>query len=78
MGQCPFLCLEKSMIYRQNLETVSEVRIRKGLPKLCSLTHLPLVVPRGVEHNTTKIPIIGEDKTPPGKSTKDGWQERQQ
>ncbi len=54
------------------------VAVRKGLSKLHSLTDLPLVLPRGVEHNATKIPIIGEDKTQPCKYTKEGWQERKQ
>ncbi len=54
------------------------VAVRKGVSKLHFLTDLPLVLPRDVEHNATKIPIIGEDRTLPGKSTKEGWQERKQ
>ena len=51
--------------------------IRKGVSKPL-LIGLPLVLPRGVEHNATKSPIIGEDTTQPGKDTKAGWQEMQE
>jgi hypothetical protein len=47
--------------------------IREELLKRHFLTGLPLVLPRGIEHNATTISIIGEAKTQPCKDTKEGW-----